>query len=122
DVVTRFPITGNETVLDALAQVNGLTRAASKNIWIARPAPSGMHCDQILPVNYNDIVRGGSTATNYQLLPGDRLFLEGDHFIAADSFLTKIIAPFERVFGFTLLGSSTVQNIHNFPGGPQGRG
>ena len=90
--MARFPITGNETVLDALSQVNGLTRANSKRIWIARPSPVGMNCEQILPVNYFDIVRGGSTATNYQLLPGDRLYLEGDHFIEADSYLAKLIA------------------------------
>lgn len=120
DSVTRFPITGNDTVLDALAQVNGLTRANSKKIWIARPAPGGMHCDQVLPVDWNEIAKGGSTATNYQLLPGDRLYLEGDHWIAADSFLGKITAPFERIFGFSLLGAQTVQTMQNFPGGPQG--
>jgi polysaccharide export outer membrane protein len=118
DSVTRFPITGNDTVLDALAQVNGLTRANNKKIWIARPAQGEMACDQILPVCWNDIAKGGSTATNYQLLPGDRLYLEEDHWIAADSTLGKIIAPFERVLGFTLLGAQTIQNLQTFPGGP----
>ena len=38
DSVTRIPITGNETVLDALSQVNGLSRLSNKHkIWIARP-------------------------------------------------------------------------------------
>ena len=41
DLVARLPITGNETVLDAISQINGLSRLSSKNIWIARPTPSG---------------------------------------------------------------------------------
>src|SRR5262249_55489850 len=37
DGVTRFPITGNETVLDAISQINGFTSVSSTQIWIARP-------------------------------------------------------------------------------------
>src|SRR5262249_41782185 len=33
DGVTRFPVTGNETVLDALANINGTTQVSSKKIW-----------------------------------------------------------------------------------------
>src|SRR5690606_5284133 len=73
--VNRFPITGNETVLDSISVMNGLSRVASKQIWIARPAPDGVGCGQMLPVCWSDIARGASTATNYQLLPGDRLFI-----------------------------------------------
>ena len=51
DGIYRFPITGNETVLDAVAQINGLQQVSSKKIWIARPTPDP--CDvQILPVDY----------------------------------------------------------------------
>ena len=39
DNVRRFPVTGNETVLDAISQVNGLSQLSSTHIWIARPAP-----------------------------------------------------------------------------------
>src|SRR5262249_11679126 len=39
--VYRFPSTGNETILDALSQINGLPIVASKHrIWLARPAPA----------------------------------------------------------------------------------
>jgi polysaccharide export outer membrane protein len=55
DNIQRFPVTGNETVLDAISQVQGLSRLSSKNIWIARPSPSG--CDQILPVRWDEIVK-----------------------------------------------------------------
>jgi polysaccharide export outer membrane protein len=117
DNIARFPVTGNETVLDAIAQINGISRLSSKDIWIARPAPSGVGCDQILPVDLESIMKGGSTATNYQILPGDRVFIAQDQWVAADSIIGKITAPFERIFGFTLLGTSLVQQINRFPFG-----
>lgn len=102
--VYRFPITGNETVLDALSQVNGLPQVVSKHhIWISRPASNGCGCDQILPVNWDQITRAANTSSNYQLFPGDRIFIDSDKFYAADSMITKIVAPFERIFGFTTL-------------------
>jgi polysaccharide export outer membrane protein len=75
--IYRLPNTGKETVLDALAQIDGLPPGAAKGrIWVSRPAPAGAGCrDQILPVDYCGITRGGQAATNYQLLPGDRVYV-----------------------------------------------
>jgi len=109
DNIARFPITGNETVLDAISNINGLSRLSSKDIWIARPAPSGVGCDQILPVDIEAVMKGGSTATNYQIMPGDRVFIAHDPWIAFDSSIGKLTAPFERIFGFALLGAATVR-------------
>jgi polysaccharide export outer membrane protein len=110
--VVRLPLTGNETVLDALSQLNGLPFPASKkHIWVARPAPAEMHCDQVLPVNWGAITQCGETATNYQLLPGDRLYVQGDTLVATDTFLAKLLSPAERVMGALLLGSSTYQAL-----------
>jgi len=117
DNVARFPVTGNETVLDAIAGINGLSRLSSKDIWIARPAPSGVGCDQVLPVDIEAIMKGGSTATNYQLLPGDRVFIAQDPWIAFDSIIDKVVGPFERMFGFSLLGVQTVQTFNRLPFG-----
>ncbi len=117
DNVARFPVTGNETVLDAIAGINGLSRLSSKDIWIARPAPSGVGCDQVLPVDIEAIMKGGSTATNYQLLPGDRVFIAQDPWIAFDSIVDKVTGPFERIFGFSLLGVQTVQTFNRLPFG-----
>jgi polysaccharide biosynthesis/export protein len=117
DTVARFPITGNETVLDALAQVNGLTRVSSKRIWIARPMPGGAGCDVILPVDWREITAGGATASNYQVLPGDRVFIAQDPLIALDSTLNRFIAPLERAFGVTLLSTQTIQTINRLPNG-----
>jgi polysaccharide export outer membrane protein len=72
--IYRFPATGNETVLDAISNIAGLPAQASrKKIWVARPAPPCHPCDQILPVDWLAIVEGGSTKTNYQIFPGDRI-------------------------------------------------
>ena len=122
DLVARLPITGNETVLDAISQINGLSRISSKNIWIARPTATGVGCDTILPVNWKEITKGAATATNYQVLPGDRIFIAENKLIAFDAVLNQVIAPFERIFGVTLLGTQAVQTINRFPLGISGLG
>ena len=110
--VFRFPCTGNETVLDALAQINGLPSVASKkHIWIARPAPPQQGYEQVLEVDWDSIVRGGQTKTNYQLLPGDRLYVRADDLITFDTAVAKVTAPLERILGFVLLGNGTVRAI-----------
>jgi len=115
DSITRTPITGNETVLDAIADQNGLLPTSDRTrIWIARPSPDKTG-DQTLPVDYQAIVTRGDTSTNYQLLPGDRLYISEDPMSALDGMLGRLITPFERIFGFTLLGSQTVQTLNRFP-------
>jgi polysaccharide export outer membrane protein len=110
--VYRLPHTGNETVLDAMSQINGLPIVASRHrIWIARPAPADATCFQVLPVDWQAVTRGGATATNYQVLPGDRIFVDADPLVAADTVLARIFAPVERVFGVTLLGNGVVRSI-----------
>jgi len=110
DSVTRFPITGNETVLDAVSNVNGLQSVSSKRIWIARPTPGAEGC-QILPVDWQGVVVSGATATNYQLLPGDRVIIGEDKLVATDTHLAKLLAPAQRVLGFTLLGYGTASRV-----------
>jgi polysaccharide export outer membrane protein len=113
DNVVRVPVTGNETVLDAISQVNGLQAVSSKRIWIARPVP-GCSENIVLPVDWCAVSGRGAAATNYQIFPGDRVFIEEDHVVAFDNHLAKLIAPIERVFGVTLLGTSTVSNLRFF--------
>lgn len=122
--VFRFPVTGNETVLDALSQINGLPSVASKkHIWIARPAPANVGYQQVLDVDWNGIVQGAETATNYQILPGDRIYVQADELITFDTAVAKLTAPLERILGFVLLGHGTVRAIqfgHRFTGGGGG--
>jgi polysaccharide export outer membrane protein len=106
--VVRLPATGNETVLDAVSYINGLPPVASrKRIWVSRPAPPG--CPrQILPVDWDAVVRGGETATNYQILPGDRVYVMAKPIVTFDTALARLAAPIERVLGVALLGRTTV--------------
>ena len=96
--IRRVPITGGETVLDALCTVNGVWQVSTAKIWIARPVPGGLGCEQILPVDYEAIARGDSLATNYQILPGDRVFVSEDDSTAPiktspDAIRTKLSEP-----------------------------
>jgi len=109
DNVVRVPVTGKETVLDALANVGGRSELSSTKIWIARPTPGAAGCQQILPVDYDGITRGASAATNYQVLPGDRVFVAEDRTTAVASWVNKVLDPVERVAGVISLGASTVR-------------
>jgi protein involved in polysaccharide export with SLBB domain len=112
--VIRLPCTGNETVLDAVSQIYGLAQVSSKKIWISRPGPAEYECAQILDVHWREITREGITTTNYQLFPGDRIYVQADCMIATDNWVGKIIAPFERILGFTALGTGTVRGVRFF--------
>jgi hypothetical protein len=72
-------------------------------------------------VSWDGITKGAATASNWQILPGDRVFIAEDRMVAFDTFLSKMIAPFERALGFSLLGAQAVQVMNRFPEG-QGTG
>jgi polysaccharide export outer membrane protein len=109
--VYRLPITGNETVLDAVSQLNGLNAVSDqKRIWVARSS-CGRCQEQVLPVDWCAITAHGRCDTNYQLMPGDRLFVQSDGFVRADTRVARILAPFEKILGFTLLEASTVSTL-----------
>ncbi len=118
DSVRRLPITGNETVLDAIGQVGGLSQLSSgKKIRIVRPSASDPKKAAILQVDWDGISRRGETATNYQILPRDRVYIGDDATMAATNLLSKKTAPIERAMGVISLTTSVVQSIQNAPGG-----
>ncbi|MEQ8849308.1 SLBB domain-containing protein [Botrimarina sp.] len=70
-----YPLTGSETVLDAIVSAGGLADNADPcEILLARPTDP-CDCRVTLPVCYRAIVQMGNTTTNYQLQPGDRIFV-----------------------------------------------
>jgi polysaccharide export outer membrane protein len=112
-LVYALPATGNETVLDAISRVGGLHPVSSLHrVFLARPSPCEMGCNQILPVDWQAVLMG-STCTNYQIFPGDRIFVDSNCLIKIDNRLAQFLAPIERIFGVTLLGSATVNSIRN---------
>jgi protein involved in polysaccharide export with SLBB domain len=115
--IVRLPCTGNETVLDAIAQINGLPQVSSKRVWVARPNPAPGGRPQILCVNWRSITADGVATTNYQLLPGDRVYVQADDLIATDNFLAKVVAPINRVLGSVLLGISVGEGVQSLRSG-----
>jgi polysaccharide export outer membrane protein len=72
----RFPLTGNETVLDAIVNVTELAgKLGEAEIAIVRAGDAGL-ADQRLRVDWKAITESGSAATNYQILPGDRIIVK----------------------------------------------
>jgi polysaccharide export outer membrane protein len=113
EVVERLPVTGNETVLDAISQIKGLPPESSKrHIWVARRNPgAGGHTQ--LRVDWTGITQRGEMATNYQIYPGDRIYVRSEAIQKADSIIAKILSPISRLFGAALLGSETVNSIRS---------
>lgn len=70
-----YPLIGRETILDAILMAGGITdRASSCDIVLARPTyPNG--CRVVLPVCYDNLTQLGDTSTNYQIRPGDRIYV-----------------------------------------------
>jgi polysaccharide export outer membrane protein len=111
DSVARFPVTGNETVLDAISNIGGFTVQSSHKIWIARPGRNARGRDQILPVDWRSLSRVGEAETNYQLMPGDRLYIAENKWVALDNKMAILAAPIERAAGFAQLMASTVSRF-----------
>lgn len=111
DQVVILPSRGNETVIDAIGSIQGLTSTSSTRMWVARPGVNGSGGDQILPVDWLAVSQRGDITTNYQLMPGDRLYVSEDKLVALDTKIGKIFSPLERLFGFTSLTTSTSRQI-----------
>ncbi|MFO0960651.1 MAG: polysaccharide biosynthesis/export family protein [Isosphaeraceae bacterium] len=108
----KLPITGNETVLDAINAVGGLAPTAGvNNIRLVRPAPPGACCDQLLPVNYAAIVQGGDPTTNYQMMPGDRLVVFRDPIVRTTVFMNRLAEPFQTGLSAILFYSFTARSV-----------
>ena len=72
-----FPVNGFDAVLDGIIRAGGVTnRAALQAIVLSRPTPPD-GCRVVLPVCYSNIVQLGDTSTNYQLQPGDSIYVPG---------------------------------------------
>ena len=110
DDLVRLPYTGNETVIDALSQINGTTYVSSSNMWIARPGRDSSQPLR-LPIDWEAITQNADVRTNYQLLPGDRVFIAHNKMVAFDSAIAKFTSPLERILGFTLLGTGTASRL-----------
>ena len=116
--ISRLPMVGKTTVLDALGQVGGLPfHAATCKMCLVRPAPAESCAAMVLAVDYKGIVRRGETATNYQILPGDRLYVKAAPLLTFDAYMGRVLAPLDRLIGSTLLVNGAIgsfQSISTF--------
>lgn len=114
--VIRLPITGRDTVLDALSTMGGTFSSSSdRYMWLARPNAANPDKYQMFPINWPALTQGGSPSTNYQLMPGDRLYVQSNPLIKANTRISQFWAPimseFNNLFGLTVLGTSTVSAV-----------
>ena len=72
----RFPITGNDTVLDAILAAGLRTNSLPEKAYLVRPHPAGGP-DQVYRIDWDGIKERGDTLTNYQVFPGDRIVVPG---------------------------------------------
>ena len=111
ETIQRFPVTGNETVLDAIGQVKGMSAGVrAKRCGLRGPASGDCQQDQVLPVDWDAITAGGETKTNYQILPGDRLYIVDDSLVAANNYIGFFTDPISRLLNISVLGTSTTRN------------
>lgn len=70
-----YPYLGRETALDAIMAAGGLSDRGSRcDIVLSRPSLPD-DCRTVMPICYDHIVQLGDTSTNYQVAPGDRIFV-----------------------------------------------
>ncbi len=88
-----YPISGSENVLDALLAAGDVTsRSDRHHIILSRPTGP---CDKriVLPICYDNLVQLGDTSSNYQIMPGDRIFVPS---ISVCEDLVQSLLPLRR--------------------------
>ncbi len=71
----KLPVTGRDTILDAINYAGGMNAQADhKHVVLFRP-PLKAGPLEVFPIDIDQITMGDDLSTNYQLLPGDRLVI-----------------------------------------------
>jgi protein involved in polysaccharide export with SLBB domain len=92
--VSHVPLRGRTTVKDALTEGAQLS---SKVIWVARPMPGQATKPNVLPVDWDGIASDTNSTTNYQLRPGDFLFVADEPAKGAGRVFNAVTALFAPV-------------------------
>jgi polysaccharide biosynthesis/export protein len=107
-----FQLAGRETVLDAIMAAGGLTdRASRDNIIMSRPSKPNC-CRTVLPVCYRAIVQLGDTTTNYQIAPGDRIY------VPSKTLCETLFGSKHSNSPCPCMSQNTPCNLPPYPGGP----
>ncbi len=106
----RLPITGHETVLDAIQFAGGLVSSADRgNIHLHRP-PRGTKPAKDYKIDLEAIHRGESRA-NLQLFPGDRLVVGRDPVVKATNDLDRLAAPMTTILNLMFVYGSATRTL-----------
>ena len=75
--IVKFPCTGEETVMIALGNFGGFPPNMSIRAWVERPVRNSSR-PVIMPVDWAGLMVHGKLDTNYDLLPGDRVYVTAE--------------------------------------------
>ena len=93
-----YPIIGKVDVLDAFGTAGGRTRFSKLDT--ARLVRPGIEGQRVFQVNLAAITLYGDSATNYELQPGDVLFVPPNGFARVGYAVGILLFPLQQVLGF----------------------
>lgn len=113
DSVQRVAVSGNETVLDAIAAQGRIPSSNDQyQIWIARPGRGRKGHEQLLMVDWRAITQLAETDTNYQILPGDRLYVSEKKLIRLSNDINTMLQPINSASNFISQILGTIRNLN----------
>jgi polysaccharide export outer membrane protein len=92
-----YPLIGRVTAVDALASAGDWTVLAAPNR--ARLARASREVAEVYRVRFSDIVTDGDFTTNYELQPGDVIYVPAGVSGSIGFFLQALLFPFQQIFG-----------------------
>jgi polysaccharide export outer membrane protein len=92
-----YPLVGRVTAVDALAQANGETRLASLNS--ARLVRGGSEHPQVFPLRFADITRNADASTNFELRPGDVVYVPPSTSARIGYAISLFFFPLQQIIG-----------------------
>jgi polysaccharide export outer membrane protein len=118
DTVRRIAVSGNETVLDAIASQGNIPANNNQyQIWIARPGLDRKGHEQMLLVDWRAITQLAETDTNYQILPGDRLYISEKKMVRIDNDFRNATRPLYTMGQFVNFFLGSARNLNFGLGG-----
>jgi polysaccharide export outer membrane protein len=92
-----YPLIGRVTAIDALASAAGETRFSALNSSrLVRVSPEA---SQIFPVRLRDIRESGDASTNYELRPGDVIFVPPSTPARIGYAISMVFLPLQAILG-----------------------
>jgi polysaccharide export outer membrane protein len=101
-----YPLVGRVTAVDALAQAAGNTRFAALNS--ARLVRGGPEQSVVFPLRFEDITHSADASTNFELRPGDVVYVPPSTAARIGYAISLIFFPLQQIIG---IGTGAVQTV-----------